>query len=355
MRKTPNKHTYLCAQLKTGNNMIPSRFHFSLHIVLICLFWYSVSSASSIVNKITLQQYPYPTTLALSSLISVSFYSVFLLKYWKIGINSGSLNKHYLLWYIVPLSFGKALAAGSAYYGLWKVPVSYAHTIKATMPLFAVLMARVLLGEKQRARVYLSLLPIVLGVTIASVTEVSFNLAGLLSSLLSTFVYSGLNVVVKKILKDTDMHPLHLLSVNSQLAAIFLFPYWVFKDAFALHYSGEPGAIDSHFLILLTASGVLSFAQNLCAFTLIHKLTALSYAVSNATKRVTVIGTSLVTLRNPVTPANLFGMLLSILGVFLYNRAKNGESKRKVLPVLSDNQIYREFLPETPFLHQHQR
>ncbi|KAK0393613.1 hypothetical protein QR680_000309 [Steinernema hermaphroditum] len=321
--------------------------------------WFAMASPSSIVNKITLQQYPYPTTLALSSLISVSLYAVFLLSYWGIGSSSGPLTSYYLYRYIVPLSLGKALAAGSAYYGLWKVPVSYAHTIKATMPLFAVLMARVLLGEKQRPRVYLSLLPIVLGVTIASVTEVSFNLAGLLSSLFSTFVYSGLNVVVKKILKETDMHPLHLLSVNSQIAAIFLFPYWIFKDAFNLHYvisSGESGAIDSHFLVLLTASGFLSFAQNLCAFTLIHKLTALSYAVSNATKRVTVIGASLLTLRNPVTPPNLFGMFLSVFGVFLYNRAKNGESKRKILPVLSGDQMFRELLPEQTFTtHQHQR
>lgn len=332
--------------------MIPTRFHFSLHIVLICLFWYSASSAGSIINKITLQQYPYPTTVALASLISVSLYAALLLHYW--GTTTAPISSHYLYRYIVPLSFGKALAAGSAYYGLSKVPISYAHTVKSTMPLFAVVMARLLLGEKQRPRVYLSLLPIVFGVTIASFTEASFNLAGLLSSLFSTFTYSGLNVVVKKILKETDMHPLRLLSINSQIAAIFLFPFWAVKDAFALHYSGAPGAIDSHFLVLLMASGFFSFAQNVCAFTLIHKLTALSYAVSNATKRVTVIAASLVTLRNPVTNANLFGMFLSVLGVFLYNRAKQSESKRKVLPILSGDKLFEELLPRES-IHQHQR
>jgi solute carrier family 35 protein E1 len=71
---------------------------------------------------------------------------------------------------------------------------------------------------------------------------------------------------------------------------------------------------------MLTVSGMLSFMQNLCAFTLIHKLTALSYAVTNATKRITVISVSLLTLHNPVTGANLFGMGLAVLGVFLYNR-----------------------------------
>lgn len=71
---------------------------------------------------------------------------------------------------------------------------------------------------------------------------------------------------------------------------------------------------------MLLGSGFLNFAQNLVTFTLIHKLTALSYAVANATKRITIISASLVTLKNPVTPLNIFGMFLAVLGVLGYNR-----------------------------------
>jgi drug/metabolite transporter (DMT)-like permease len=81
-----------------------------------------------------------------------------------------------------------------------------------------------------------------------------------------------------------------------------------------------PNSPLAEFLLLLLLSGFLSFAQNLCAFTLIHKLTALSYAVSSATKRIAVICASLLALHNPVTPMNMFGMFLAIFGVFLYNR-----------------------------------
>ncbi|KAE9412026.1 hypothetical protein Angca_003817, partial [Angiostrongylus cantonensis] len=131
-------------------------------------------------------------------------------------------------------NLGKAIAAVSAYFSLWKVPVSYAHTVKASMPLFSVFLSRVILKETQSKRVYLSLLPIVAGVVVASATELSFSFFGMFSALLSTFTYSLLNILVKKLLKESDMHPIRLLAMNSQLAAIIVFPFWLFNDAFTM-------------------------------------------------------------------------------------------------------------------------
>lgn len=83
-----------------------------------------------------------------------------------------------------------------------------------------------------------------------------------------------------------------------------------------------------NFIFLIGLSGILSFLQNLCAFSLIHQLTTLSYAVSNCAKRIAVIILSIVTLKNPVTELNVIGMLITILGVFYYNRIKNKELHR---------------------------
>ncbi|VDO36376.1 unnamed protein product [Onchocerca flexuosa] len=308
---------------------------FMLQVVVTFIAWYFVSSASSIVNKITLQNYPYPMTVALVSLCFVELCSVPVLRLWR--IKQPSISVHYLIYYIIPISLGKVVAVVCAYVSVWKISVSYVQTVKATMPLFAVFSARIILKEHQTKPVYLSLIPIIIGVAIATFTELSFDLGGLFSALLSTGIYSVLNVFVKKVLQGTDIHPLYLLSLNSRIAAILLFPVWCCRDGLLLwrgveSAKNQPSPHEPNFVIFLMLSGILSFLQNLCAFILIHRLSALSYAVANATKRITVISVSLLTLHNPVTPANVFGMFLSIFGVFLYNRAKQFEKEYRTLP-----------------------
>lgn len=67
------------------------------------------------------------------------------------------------------------------------------------MPLFTVILSKLILGQSQTLPVYLSLVPIILGVIIATVTEISFDMLGLVAALSSTIVFALQNIYTKKV------------------------------------------------------------------------------------------------------------------------------------------------------------
>ncbi|XP_043286961.1 solute carrier family 35 member E1 homolog [Venturia canescens] len=295
-------------------------------ILFLCLLWYIVSSSSNVVGKLLLSDFPYPMTVTMVQLTSITLYSGPFFNLWGVRqYKNSEVSWNYYFKLIVPLALGKFVGNVFSHVSIWKVPVSYAHTVKATMPLFTVILSRLILREKQTWKVYISLGPIVLGVAIATLTELSFNMLGLISALASTMAFSLQNIYSKKVLHDTGMHHLRLLLVLGRLALFMFLPIWLIYDLKGLVYGTMSGTIEpisTRVLGLLFFDGVLSWLQNIVAFSVLSIVTPLTYAVASASKRIFVIAVTLFILGNPVTGLNIFGMTLAISGVLCYNKAK---------------------------------
>jgi len=123
--------------VKNGEDSKAHTYKKAAQIVCLCLAWYITSSANGVVGKIVLSDFPYPMTVSMVQLASISLYLIPVMKAWKVPSTKPSeIPLKYWFQMIIPLAFGKFVASVSSHISIWKVPVSYAHTgmIEQTRP-----------------------------------------------------------------------------------------------------------------------------------------------------------------------------------------------------------------------------
>ncbi|XP_065904535.1 solute carrier family 35 member E1-like [Dysidea avara] len=309
----------------------------TIKIVLLCAIWFSFSSGTNVIGKQILTVFPYPTTLTMIQLMIINCFLGPTLA--LLGVEEAPyVTRRQFVRRIAPLGIGKIMGSVSAYISILKMPVSYSHTVKALMPLFVVLLSYVIMREKYPWKVYLSLVPIVGGVLLATVTELQFNALGLIAALFATMCFALQNIYSKKALKELHLHHLRLLLVICQVAGIVVFPIWMFTDAWELVSAPHNYFQHMWLFLMLPLNGLFNFGQNIAAFTVLSNVSPVSYSVATVTKRVVIIVTSLQVLHNPVTSYNVLGMAMAILGIAFYNKAKyDSNLKSKVLPTHIDD------------------
>ena len=116
------------------------------------------------------------------------------------------------------------------------IPVSFNQAIGATTPAFTALLAAIMLGHRESKEVYLSLIPVVVGIIIASGAEPMFDLVGFLAALMAT-AGRGLKSVLQGImLSDSSekMDSLSLLLYMAPVATVALVPITLYFEPNAL-------------------------------------------------------------------------------------------------------------------------
>ncbi|KPP73345.1 solute carrier family 35 member E2B-like [Scleropages formosus] len=211
---------------------------------------------------------------------------------------------------------------------LKNVAVSFSETVKSSAPIFTVIMSRLILGEYTGLWVNLSLFPIMAGLALCTATEVSFNLLGF-SAALSTNIMDCLQNVFSKKLLSGDKYkfsPPELQFYTSAAAVIMLIPAWIFLlDIPVIGKSGRSFRFSQDVALLLLFDGVLFHLQSVTAYALMGRISPVTFSVASTVKHALSIWLSIIVFSNQVTLLSAVGTVLVIVGVMLYNKAKQAQ------------------------------
>ncbi|KAJ9537361.1 hypothetical protein OSB04_030094 [Centaurea solstitialis] len=299
----------------------------TLQLAIVFGFWYFQNIVFNIYNKKALNIFPYPWLLASFQLFVGSLWMLVL---WGFKIQPcPKIDKSFIIALLGPALF-HTIGHISACVSFSKVAVSFTHVIKSAEPVFSVVFSSAL-GTTYPLSVWLSILPIVMGCSLAAVTEVSFNLGGLWGALISNVGFVLRNIYSKKSLQDfKQVNGLNLYGWITILSFFYLFPVAIFVEGSqwvpgyykAIETIGKP----STFYLWVMLSGVFYHLYNQSSYQALDDISPLTFSVGNTMKRVVVIISTVLVFRNPVRPLNGLGSAIAILGTFLYSQAT---SKKK--------------------------
>lgn len=290
--------------------------------VLFCL-WYVSNIYFNIFNKQVLKVYPYPVTI---SLIQFAIGTLLILIMWSFNLyKRPNITKSQLV-AIVPLAIVHTMGNLCTNMSLGKVSVSFTHTVKALEPFFSVIISALFLGEVPTVWVLSSLVPVVGGVAMASLTEDSFDWVGFWSAMGSNLANQSRNVFSKQFMvkKEESLDNITLFSMITILSFALNVPLTLCMEGvkFSPSFLQSAGLDVRELCVRTLLSGLCFHAHQQIAYMILQRVSPVTHSVGNCVKRVVVIVSSVLFFKTPVSPINSIGTGIALAGVFLYSRVK---------------------------------
>ncbi|KAL4333302.1 hypothetical protein GQ457_07G034430 [Hibiscus cannabinus] len=222
----------------------------------------------------------------------------------------------------------------------------YQMTKLAIIP-FTVLLETIFLKKQFSQNIKFSLFLLLVGVGIASITDLQLNLVGTILSLLAIATTCIAQILTNTIQKRLNVSSTQLLYQSAPFQAAILFVSGPFVDqlltkqnVFAYKYS----PIVLAFIIL---SCIISVSVNFSTFLVIGKTSPVTYQVLGHLKTCLVLAFGYTLLHDPFTNRNIIGILIAIFGMGLYSYFCTQENKKKQADSLGSQMKEKD---ATPFL-----
>ncbi|XP_049848606.1 uncharacterized protein LOC126315395 [Schistocerca gregaria] len=296
-------------------------------ISILMVSWYITSIASGIYNKAFLNLYPLAVLLttfqsfvdALICFLVLRYLS--LLRFWK------NVNEMKIL---ATLGFMHCIGTLLTNWSTLESSASFIHTIKASEPLFSIVLNAFLLGKWPTKLSAFYIFITCLGIAITCLTEVKLQFSGFFTALLSNSMFALRSIYSKKTIEESSLDNQNIfLYICFFTCQILVIPQII--ELFAQPFSYFIGALDvsSEAFVYLLLSSVSHYLYNMFSFLLLNEISAVSHSVWNSFKRLVIIYFMVLYFKINISIINAIASFMAVLGVVLYSLSKEPSNNQK--------------------------
>lgn len=299
--------------------------------------WFALSVGYAVCNKRATNALPLPWLVATSTVLVGS---AFVLMLWSSGAREKPELSGAAVRTLLPIGAFHAVGHLAGTIGTTYGSVSFAQVVKAAGPVYACILSAVVLRQPLSARVWLSLMPIVGGVALATLKELSFVWGALLGAVASDLALALRNILSKQAMSRSadergfDLSPANMFGVLTCASAALSLPAALvvegraFPAAWAAAAASTPGggaAIGAY----IVSAGLFFYLYSEVAMHALANVHPVTHAIGNTLRRVVLMIVSMAVFSTPMTPLGAAGSALAIGGAFTYAMVRNQEKARE--------------------------
>mmetsp|Transcript_10480 Transcript_10480/g.17132 ORF Transcript_10480/g.17132 Transcript_10480/m.17132 type:complete len:350 (-) Transcript_10480:446-1495(-) len=291
--------------------------------------WYVVNVATVILNKYIFQMYEfgYPLTLTITHFFCCCVGSILVLRVFKqipiIPVSSQDVTRKLLPFAVL---FCANIVLGNI--SLRWVPVSFMQTIKAAVPACTTALQVIFMNVRFDKRIYVSLIPVVGGVMLASYTEVNFDWRGFLAAVAACFTTAA-QTVLSGFIMQYKFDSVNLIYYMAPLSLAILGPFAGLAEGPEIMQRTDLQTNIKPLLMILVISGAIAFLLNWTTFLAIQSTSSLTFNVAGNLKSVIAIVISVLVFKNEIGPLNALGCIVALAGVGWYGVIKHEISEKE--------------------------
>lgn len=323
---------------QSSSSLIPESVQIGINFGL----WYLISAFYNIFNKQALNNLELPVLVATVQMGTGLFLFVpaWILKLRETPFSTAK-EAFDVMWLLKSVAAFATLSHIAGVIALGSGTVSFTQVVKSAEPIFTAAIAAIFTRQFLSWQSYMSLVPVIVGVSLVSANELTFSWYCLTAGFLSN-LFAAARSVFGKLQMCGDMKcieeisPGNYYSVITILSLIMLIPITAVMEGGKILQLIESLKAGGPVAMKLNAglrqsfySGLLFYMYNELSFTVLNKVNPVTHAIANTLKRVVIILSSVLAFHNPLNLQGKIGSTISIVGLFIYSMAEYYTKKKK--------------------------